>query len=115
MTALTRCPIGPVTSDPDVAAMLRSALEESVAVARASGVRLPDTMVDDIWGALGAMPPDSKSSLLGDLERGRPLELPWLSGAVESHWARVATPMAGNGRGLYSLPEIDDEEGSEAP
>lgn len=37
------------------------------------------------------------------------VRFPWLSGAVESHWARVATPMAGNGRGLYSLPEVDDE------
>jgi phage baseplate assembly protein V len=37
------------------------------------------------------------------------VRFPWLSGTVESHWARVATPMAGNGRGLYSLPEVDDE------
>jgi 2-dehydropantoate 2-reductase len=29
-----------------------------------------------------ALPPDAKSSMLEDLERGRPLELPWLSGAV---------------------------------
>ena len=28
------------------------------------------------------MPPQAKSSLLEDLERGKPLELPWLSGAV---------------------------------
>jgi uncharacterized protein involved in type VI secretion and phage assembly len=27
----------------------------------------------------------------------------------ESWWARVATPMAGGGRGLYALPEVDDE------
>ena len=27
----------------------------------------------------------------------------------ESHWARVATPMAGNGRGFQFLPEINDE------
>jgi uncharacterized protein involved in type VI secretion and phage assembly len=34
---------------------------------------------------------------------------PWLSEDDESHWARVATPMAGGGRGLYLLPEVDDE------
>jgi 2-dehydropantoate 2-reductase len=82
VTALTRCPIGPVFSDPEVAEVLRSALEESVAVARASGINLPRSAVEDIWTALGGMPPDSKSSMLADLERGRPLELPWLSGAV---------------------------------
>ena len=27
----------------------------------------------------------------------------------ESHWARVATPMAGKGAALYFLPEVDDE------
>jgi uncharacterized protein involved in type VI secretion and phage assembly len=37
------------------------------------------------------------------------VKLPWLSEEDESHWARVLTPMAGNGRGLYFLPEVDDE------
>jgi uncharacterized protein involved in type VI secretion and phage assembly len=37
------------------------------------------------------------------------LRFPWLSDSTESDWARVATPMAGNGRGLYFLPEVDDE------
>ena len=31
------------------------------------------------------------------------------SAGTESHWARVAAPMAGNGRGLYFLPEVEDE------
>lgn len=37
------------------------------------------------------------------------VRFPWLSDEEESHWARVLTPMAGNGRGLYFLPEVDDE------
>lgn len=37
------------------------------------------------------------------------LRFPWLSDVDESHWARVASPMAGPGRGLYLLPEVDDE------
>jgi uncharacterized protein involved in type VI secretion and phage assembly len=37
------------------------------------------------------------------------VKLPWLSDDVESHWARVVTPMAGNDRGLFFLPEVDDE------
>jgi uncharacterized protein involved in type VI secretion and phage assembly len=37
------------------------------------------------------------------------VKFPWLDGDTESHWARVATPMAGNNRGLYFLPEVDDE------
>ncbi|MFL6414181.1 MAG: phage baseplate assembly protein V [Bryobacteraceae bacterium] len=37
------------------------------------------------------------------------VKLPWLSDDQESWWARVTTPMAGNGRGMYFLPEVDDE------
>ncbi len=37
------------------------------------------------------------------------VRFPWLADDVESHWARVATPMAGNDRGVYFLPEVDDE------
>jgi len=37
------------------------------------------------------------------------VRFPWLSEDYESNWARVATPMAGNGRGVYCLPEVDDE------
>lgn len=37
------------------------------------------------------------------------VRFPWLSEADDSHWARVATPMAGNGCGAYFLPEVDDE------
>jgi len=37
------------------------------------------------------------------------IRFPWLEESTESHWARVATPMAGNERGLYFLPEVDDE------
>jgi uncharacterized protein involved in type VI secretion and phage assembly len=37
------------------------------------------------------------------------VKFPWLDLDHESHWARVAATMAGNGRGAYFLPEADDE------
>lgn len=37
------------------------------------------------------------------------VRFPWLSNEEESNWARVAAAMAGNGRGTYFLPEVDDE------
>jgi uncharacterized protein involved in type VI secretion and phage assembly len=37
------------------------------------------------------------------------VKFPWLSDDHESWWARVATPMAGPNRGIYFLPEVDDE------
>lgn len=37
------------------------------------------------------------------------VKFPWLTDADESHWARVATFMAGKERGGWFLPEVDDE------
>jgi uncharacterized protein involved in type VI secretion and phage assembly len=37
------------------------------------------------------------------------VRFPWLNRDDESNWARVANPMAGNGRGAYFLPEVNDE------
>ena len=37
------------------------------------------------------------------------VKFPWLSDQDESQWARIAAPMAGNERGVYFLPEVDDE------
>jgi uncharacterized protein involved in type VI secretion and phage assembly len=37
------------------------------------------------------------------------LRFPWLSDTDESNWARVATMMAGQDRGTWFLPEVDDE------
>ena len=37
------------------------------------------------------------------------VRFPWLGDANESFWARVVTPMAGPGRGVFFLPEVDDE------
>ncbi|KYC43639.1 phage tail protein [Scytonema hofmannii PCC 7110] len=34
---------------------------------------------------------------------------PWLNDRDEGYWARLATPMAGDGRGIYFLPEVHDE------
>lgn len=37
------------------------------------------------------------------------VKLPWLDDQDESNWARIATMMAGNNRGTFFLPEVDDE------
>jgi 2-dehydropantoate 2-reductase len=92
MTAVTRSPIGVIHQDEDLWAMFGRAVNESVDVARASGIELPPSMSRDIMAAVAAMPPESKSSMLGDLERGKPLELPWLSGAIARIGREVHVP-----------------------
>lgn len=37
------------------------------------------------------------------------VQFDWLDDAPETYWARIAAPMAGNGRGAFFMPEIGDE------
>jgi len=37
------------------------------------------------------------------------VDFPWMGGQSNSSWAAVAAPMAGNGRGVYFMPEPGDE------
>ncbi len=95
LTSVARLPLGPLRQPPEVRALMQAALEESVAVGRAVGVPLPDSLVPDIMESMMAMPPGSKSSMLEDLEHGRRLELPWLSGTMArlGREAGVPTPI----------------------
>jgi 2-dehydropantoate 2-reductase len=82
ITAATRCPIGVIAGDAELVAMMSDALHESFAVARGCGIPLQPDKIGKIIASLTALPPATKSSMLEDLERGRRLELPFLSGAV---------------------------------
>jgi 2-dehydropantoate 2-reductase len=94
MTSLVRSPIGVVRGDPELRAMMESALHESISVARAKQVPLVHSMFTDVMAGFDALPPQAKSSMLQDLERGRRIELPWLSGAIVriGQEVGVATP-----------------------
>jgi 2-dehydropantoate 2-reductase len=91
LTAAARSPIGEVVGDPDLLQTLEAALGEAVAVARARGIPIPDSFAEDVR-AYKALAPGTKSSMLEDLERGRRLELPWLSGAVVRFGAELGVP-----------------------
>ena len=82
VTSLTRRPIGDVRDHPDTMTLAGSAVAETAAVAAARGVGLPNDVVAQTMATIEGMPADMKSSMLVDLERGKPLELAWLSGAV---------------------------------
>jgi 2-dehydropantoate 2-reductase len=94
MTAVTRSPLGVVCGDPVLFAMLKEAVREAMKVAQAKGIAVPASTIEDVAVAYSTLPPQTKSSMLEDLERGRRLELPWLSGAVVriAREAGVETP-----------------------
>ena len=82
MTSATRSPLGVLRDNAETYEMMIAAIEEVIAVGRARGVTFPDDIMDGTMTLMKTFPHGSKSSMLEDLERGRRLELPWLSGAV---------------------------------
>ena len=95
MTAVTRSPIGVIVNDPELLEMLKAAVRETLAVAHAKGVAVVASIDEDVARAYQALQPQAKASMLEDLERGRRIELPWLSGAVArlGREAGVPTPI----------------------
>jgi 2-dehydropantoate 2-reductase len=92
MTAATRSPIGAIVNDPELLDMLKAAVRETLAVAHAKGVAVASSIDEDVAAAYKALPPQAKASMLEDLERGRRIELPWLSGAVARIGREVGVP-----------------------
>jgi 2-dehydropantoate 2-reductase len=82
LTAVMRLPIGPIRADPDTRALYQDGLAEALAVARARGIALPEDFVAATLARTDQLPAQMKSSMLEDLERGKRLELAWLSGAI---------------------------------
>jgi 2-dehydropantoate 2-reductase len=92
LTTVTRSTMGVIREDAAMLSMMMTALDEAIAVGRAHGITFPDTLVQETAAMIASFPPSSKSSMLEDLERGRRLELPWLSGAVARLGAEVGVP-----------------------
>jgi len=81
-TTTMRKPIGPIRADPRTRAFLLEIMRETVAVGRAYGVALPEDYAAQRLSFADGLPADMTSSMHHDLERGNPLEVQWLSGAV---------------------------------
>jgi 2-dehydropantoate 2-reductase len=94
-TAAMRSSVGPIRTHPRSRQFLRDLMSEVVAVGRAHGVALDDSWVDDRLAFSDSLPAEMESSMYVDLQHGRRLELPWLSGAVVDLGAAkgVPTPM----------------------
>lgn len=81
-TTLMQTTIGPIREDPDSRQFLHEVMGETVAVGRAKQVALPEDYADDRMAFVDGLPFDMTSSMHHDFERGNPLEVAWLSGAV---------------------------------
>lgn len=82
MTAICRTNIGKVLSDPITAKTHERCVKEAIDVARALRVNIPDTIFQDVIGLTRTFPPDSRSSLLVDIENNRKNEIETLNGRL---------------------------------
>ena len=102
VTGASRLPLGPIWADETSRAVFEDAIAEVAAVARASGVALPDDVVARIQKYSSAIPPTTRSSLLIDLSNGKRIEVESLAGSVVRRGAAlgVQTPIM---RALYGV------------
>jgi 2-dehydropantoate 2-reductase len=89
-TTLMRTTLGPIREDPDSREFLHGVMRETVAVARARGIALPADYAEQRLRFADTLPHDMTSSMHHDLDKGNPLEVGWLSGAVARFGAELA-------------------------
>lgn len=82
LTSLVRAPIGPIRENAQARSLLGDAMHEAVNLGIAAGIDLDPGLADAQLRFCDTTPPQMRGSMAVDLERGRRLELPWLSGAV---------------------------------
>lgn len=77
-----RLPAGPLRAWPEVQELLRGMLEETVAVAEATGIKLRDGYVEDTLGRVNVFTPTHMASMYVDLLEGKRLEVDGINGAL---------------------------------
>ena len=106
MSALTGATLVEMADHPETSDIVRAVMAEADAVAEGLGVRLPLTIEQRMEGAkkVGA----HKTSMLQDLEAGRPMELESVVGVVIELGEKLGLPMP-HTKTLYSCASLLDQ------
>src|SRR5690242_13996547 len=105
ISALTRATLAGMARDPAVQSVVRGIMAEAEAVAAKLGLELPVSIDQRIAGAEKVG--EHKTSMLQDLEAGRPLELEAVVGAVVELGDRLGVPMPAT-RAVYACAKMLD-------
>jgi 2-dehydropantoate 2-reductase len=106
ISALTRATLVRIVRDPDACAVVRSIMTEAEAVAAKLDMELPVSIDQRIAGAEKVG--EHKTSMLQDLEAGRPMELEAIAGAVVELGERLGVPMPYS-RSVYACTKLLDQ------
>lgn len=105
ISALTGATLVEIVRHPDVSRLVREVMTELEAVASRLGIELPISIDQRMAGAEKVG--EHKTSMLQDLEAGRPLELEAVVGAVVELGDRLGVPMPAT-RAVYSCTKLLD-------
>ena len=103
VSALTRATLAQMLRDPGVAEVIRKIMQEVEAVSKKLGMELSVSVEQRMAGA--AKVGEHKTSMLQDLEAGRPMELEALVGSVVELGDRVGVAM-GHTHAVYSCARL---------
>ena len=103
ISALTRATLVEIVTHPEASATARAIMEEADAVARAVGVEIPISIDRRMAGAEKVG--DHKTSMLQDLDAGRPMELESVVGAVVELGDKLGVPMP-NTKTVYACARL---------
>jgi len=103
VSALTGTTLVQMARDPEVSVLIRNIMREAEAVASKLGLELPVSIEQRIAGAEKVG--EHKTSMLQDLEAGRPMELEAVVGAVVELGERLKIPML-HTRAVYACARL---------
>jgi len=95
-TAIMRSGIGPILADLEARFFIDQLRHEGMSVASAAGHPMPDDFIERSNKAWTVLPPETKSSMANDLERGKPIEVAWLSGRMHELGTKLGVPTPGH-------------------
>lgn len=113
LSAIAQIPYGRLFASPGIATVMRDAVDECLAVARADGVEIPG----DVWAnicQIAASMPAQRSSTAQDLARGKPSEIDHLNGYIvrRGEALGIATPVNRTLHALVRLLETQARPGA---
>jgi 2-dehydropantoate 2-reductase len=104
ISAIAQLPYGKMIEGHGVRDVMRDVVEESLAVAKASGVQMAPGMLERTLGLASSMP-GQFSSTAQDLARGKPTEIDHLNGYVVRRGEALGVPVPAN-RALHALVKL---------
>ena len=106
VSALTRGTLEEMVRHPDTARLIREVMTETEAVAAKLGIEMPISIDQRMAG--GEKAGAHKTSMLQDLEAGRPMEIEAIAGATIELGDRLGVPMPAT-RAVYACVKLLDE------